>query len=652
MRLLLLILSVFLPIVHFGQSMLINPNTDGGFEMGNSFAANGWTVVNNPNNNGNDWYLTNTPLSIGFYSFPLTNNRAAYISQTPNGPWTYNINQNSTTHIYKEVSFPAGMDNIQLKFRWNAFGEGPVYDVLYVYSCPITLTPVQGEPSGTSTATNNWLGTGASILHKTLHSSNINSGKTETIQLPASFVNTSRRLVFTWKNGSTLGNMPPAAIDSIWLYSDCIRPSISLTQTSTSPCSAEIWVHAIVNSGMTNGTFKWYVAGVFDPSQTSAHYYTNGIPNNTIVTCIYNDNNICGYEDTVSRTVIASSSFYKTDTLQVCNGDLPLNWRGITIPVGAGSNPSYATKTIQNVDTCDSVFTLNLMIKPSPPITIDTINICRGRVALLTWRGKSIPSNAISNSRFDSVKIASPNGCDSVFYLNLNVFDTATYIQQTINSCKAIDYQGKHYTQTTTLFDTLRNSMQCDSIIYITQLNIHPFDLSLKLKSSSKFIEGEAIKIAAESPNSNFEILSWYPPALFPNVLSAIQTLNAPENLTVSVIAKSDSGCLDTAYLHLVAMEINKNVVMPNAFSPNGDGKNDIFQAVLSPESNAAIKKFVVFNRWGQSVYDAFSETKNIGWDGTFNGKPADVGLYFYKILIVFPDKSEFQKSGEVYLLR
>jgi gliding motility-associated-like protein len=58
---------------------------------------------------------------------------------------------------------------------------------------------------------------------------------------------------------------------------------------------------------------------------------------------------------------------------------------------------------------------------------------------------------------------------------------------------------------------------------------------------------------------------------------------------------------------------------------------------------------FQVFNRYGQLVYE--SKQAHIGWDGTMNGKPADIGAYFYQIKFMC-DKENVNQSGEVILVR
>lgn len=67
---------------------------------------------------------------------------------------------------------------------------------------------------------------------------------------------------------------------------------------------------------------------------------------------------------------------------------------------------------------------------------------------------------------------------------------------------------------------------------------------------------------------------------------------------------------------------------VPNAFTPNGDGKNDRFRVVL--KGDAALEDFYVYNRFGQVVF--WTNAIGQGWDGTFNSLPADVGTYYWRV--------------------
>ncbi|WKZ74912.1 MAG: gliding motility-associated C-terminal domain-containing protein [Vicingaceae bacterium] len=93
----------------------------------------------------------------------------------------------------------------------------------------------------------------------------------------------------------------------------------------------------------------------------------------------------------------------------------------------------------------------------------------------------------------------------------------------------------------------------------------------------------------------------------------------------------------DTAYLNL-----------PTAFSPNGDGQNDVF-SVLGAKYVQSIE-LRIYNRWGQEVF--YTNQKETGWDGTFKGQPAPTGVYAYTLVATLPNGEVITKKGNVTLKR
>jgi gliding motility-associated-like protein len=89
-------------------------------------------------------------------------------------------------------------------------------------------------------------------------------------------------------------------------------------------------------------------------------------------------------------------------------------------------------------------------------------------------------------------------------------------------------------------------------------------------------------------------------------------------------------------------------ISLPNAFTPNGDGRNDIFRIITI--GNHAIKEFRVLNRWGQSVFGTFNEKE--GWDGKIAGTPQATGTYYYYVRYTCSNGEDYEQKGEVTLVR
>jgi gliding motility-associated-like protein len=91
---------------------------------------------------------------------------------------------------------------------------------------------------------------------------------------------------------------------------------------------------------------------------------------------------------------------------------------------------------------------------------------------------------------------------------------------------------------------------------------------------------------------------------------------------------------------------------MPNAFSPNGDGTNDFYQAKSNTKSIVEFHGYI-FNRWGQKLYEwTDCTTRERGWDGTYNGHPVKDGTYFVLVKARGTDGIEYNIRRDVNLMR
>jgi len=96
-----------------------------------------------------------------------------------------------------------------------------------------------------------------------------------------------------------------------------------------------------------------------------------------------------------------------------------------------------------------------------------------------------------------------------------------------------------------------------------------------------------------------------------------------------------------------MCINFDPQVYAPSAFTPNDDGRNDVFQITVPNLTNAELK---IYNRWGELLY----RTLNIdqGWDGTYNGQTAQEGVYVYLITGTGVDGIQFSRSGTITLIR
>ncbi len=130
--------------------------------------------------------------------------------------------------------------------------------------------------------------------------------------------------------------------------------------------------------------------------------------------------------------------------------------------------------------------------------------------------------------------------------------------------------------------------------------------------------------------------------------LSPASTYSLPGTYVVRLFATKGT-CLDTAEM-TIHVDIPSELAIPNVFTPNGDGANDVF---FLKSTNLQEINILIFDRWGHKVYELISETGNIAWDGKNQaGKEVADGTYFYIIKARGKDGTSFDKKGTVSLYR
>ena len=137
----------------------------------------------------------------------------------------------------------------------------------------------------------------------------------------------------------------------------------------------------------------------------------------------------------------------------------------------------------------------------------------------------------------------------------------------------------------------------------------------------------------------------WSPAAMLVDPSSlAPTTTPLYANVTYNLWVKTAAGCQDTASFTIITYG---KLYMPNSFTPNGDGKNDVFR--LPPGIPVTLKEFSVYDRWGGLVFTTTDKSK--GWDGKQKGTSAAAGTYIY--LIRGEDvKGQILLKGTVQLIR
>ena len=119
----------------------------------------------------------------------------------------------------------------------------------------------------------------------------------------------------------------------------------------------------------------------------------------------------------------------------------------------------------------------------------------------------------------------------------------------------------------------------------------------------------------------------------------------------VCLEAISEFGCRDTICKIITVKDV-LTVNIPNTFTPNDDGDNDIFKAIVNGyDEDLNGFSMTIFNRWGEQIFE--SQHPDNGWDGTYKGKPVKVGTFLYRVVVKSRNTTDRKEIlGNVNLLR
>jgi gliding motility-associated-like protein len=183
---------------------------------------------------------------------------------------------------------------------------------------------------------------------------------------------------------------------------------------------------------------------------------------------------------------------------------------------------------------------------------------------------------------------------------------------------------------------------------YFTQ----PFTVNL-LPADTTIYRSASVQLRATYQGGVMSSAGWSPSTWLSctNCLDPVAKPPFTQQYIISVTNEYACIAKDTA---LIKTYTDGKVNIPNAFTPNGDGKNDIFY-VLGSLDIKQVREFAIYDRYGQKVFSANNVPANnpvYGWNGIVNGKSGGSGTYVYYITIDFADNSSQSLKGTITLIR
>jgi large repetitive protein len=192
--------------------------------------------------------------------------------------------------------------------------------------------------------------------------------------------------------------------------------------------------------------------------------------------------------------------------------------------------------------------------------------------------------------------------------------------------------------------------------IFAAQVRVSRPDSTLLLSSDDRSINlGDTVHLFVRMPinSPNNPRVSWSPSAGL-SCDTCYQPIAQPMETTLyTVTIMGDDGCPSRSEV-LITVDKKRDIFIPNAFTPNGDGVNDIFM-VFGHQGVARINKMMIFDRWGELVFAVENAPINytgFGWDGTFRGKSMNPAVFIYYVELTYLDGVKEIKKGDFTLIK
>lgn len=338
---------------------------------------------------------------------------------------------------------------------------------------------------------------------------------------------------------------------------------------------------------------------------------------------------------------------------------------------------------------CKDKDTISIKLLPLPIITVspNPISVCLGKSVSLTASGAAFyqwspsinfsPSTGAKTSLTISPNETSffvtgtdANGCSDVDTIRVNILDgpIVSALPKDTMGCYGIAIRLNAYgAQKYRWFppvdfdnDTLKNpllyissnsqyivegtdSKGCKGYDTIAIKGLPLPVVKASIINRKNHCDSSIVELLATGANT----YSWSPSIFCESPLSDRTLVKVAYDIVMKVEGKNEFGCSseDTVY---VRKEGDFKIRIPNAFTPNDDGINDKIRPIVF--CNFTLKEFSIYNRWGQMVFS--TNNLNKSWDGTFNGTPCSMDVYYYFIRGLDQNDQEVIDKGDITLVR
>ncbi len=371
------------------------------------------------------------------------------------------------------------------------------------------------------------------------------------------------------------------------------------------------------------------------------------------LTLIDNNGDGCEIHHAIEVAVIPIPGINQQD-LQICAGET------VTISATAGgsyvwdgpniSNPNAQTQTVTLFENttftvmvtlpegCEGMDEINIEVLPYES-NITSLEKCPEETII-------VMGQQITNAGLYCDTISNAIGCDSLICVDVINYNSQTEITRELCQGDSIVIEGITYFDEQTVCNTFTSLYGCDST-HCINIQLIPEPLAEAMTAEITVAQGDETQLEV---TAGFEMYEWFPSTGLSctDCHNPIATLSETTEFTVTLT--DGDGCTTQLFVLVTVLPPcdAERLLIPNVFTPDGDGLNDKF-GIVEFEGFEMITSIKIFDRWGEKVFE--DAGANPYWDGTIDGKagPSDVYVYILKIVC---DDGEAVLHGDVTLIR
>lgn len=437
-------------------------------------------------------------------------------------------------------------------------------------------------------------------------------------------------VTYSWSTGST---------NSAASVTPAVTSTYTVTGTSFNGCSADTAITVTIKPspipsivGSTLACYRTPVTVFADGDSNDTYYWSNGTTGQTMTVIPTRDNHIysirvtyangCIRYQTINFNIVPLPTVSVSGINEICAGDQAVHTASGAITYswsnGMTSNPASLmplTSTIFTVsgadaNNCVSTATAFVKVRPSATVSVNSLTICSGQSATLGISSPVVPG---------------------VFYTWSPVYLNGDYI---IFSPPASEV----YTVTSNLNGCINTATS--NVVVLPSPNLTTDQETIRLLPGS----------STELHVSGSTTYSWSPAAYLSCNDCDSPVASPAEDIRYCVSSVIGECRSEVCINVLVSCESDHDYSVPNAFTPNGDNKNDSF-CLQGWEECITDFNVMIFDRWGEKLYE--SGDRSFCWDGVYKGQLLSSGVYVYVIRAKkFNSSAPLVRKGNISLIR